>query len=100
VNVDVDLNQGGDDYIYQLTDGRLYLVVWVDKARVAQARKAIASLAVDTEAAFGTIRCGEGVWIVRDQSGYAIAIGNTDSKDVSYRLSDADLNQLLHAGIT
>jgi hypothetical protein len=96
VDVDIDPNEGGDSLIYQLYDDRFFLIVWVDKARLDETRGAISSLG-HGYASFGTISCGERVWIVRDESGCWIAIGDADSKDAGYRITEADLGLLLDA---
>ena len=99
MDIDVDPNEGDDCCIYQLTDDRFSLVVWVEKSRIGEARKVILALPVGGEAVLGTISCGERVWIVRDESGYLIAIGDTDSKELCYRISKAELDLLLKAGV-
>jgi hypothetical protein len=97
MDIDVDPNVDGDSYIYQLADGRFFLVVSVDKSRLGETRKAVLALRVGEEAVFGAIGCGERVWIARDESGYLIAIGDTDSKDVWYRITEPELHLLLNA---
>jgi hypothetical protein len=99
VDIDVDPNECDDCIIYQLTDDRFFLVVWVDKSRLEETREAISSLGADGEAVFGTISCGGRVWIVRDESGCWIAIGDSESKDMAYRITEAELGSLIDAKI-
>jgi hypothetical protein len=73
------------------------LIVWVDKASLDETRGAISSIGAVGAASFGTIGCGERVWIMRDESGCWIAVGDADSKDVSYRITEDELGVLLDA---
>jgi hypothetical protein len=97
VDIDVDGNEGGRCYIYQLGDDRFGLIVWVPKAQLADTRRAVIALSVGQEVVLGTIGCGERVWVTRHESGYAIGIGDTDSKDVWIRLSEQEVVELVEA---
>jgi hypothetical protein len=97
VDVDIDPNDDDDDYIYQVTDDRFFLVFRVNKGELAETRKAIIGLRVGEEAVFGTTGSGDRVWICRDKGAYCIAIGDTDSKDVSYKITKAEFNELIRS---
>ncbi len=97
MDIEIDPNEGGDDLGYQFSDDRFYMVVWVDKSRLCEVLEGISALRIDSEVVFGTIGCGERVWVVRDESGYSLAVGGTDSKDICYRITDEVLGQLLAA---
>jgi hypothetical protein len=99
VNLDVhiDRNDGNGECIYQLTDDRFYLVVWVAKVGLDEVKKAVAALAPGEEAEFGQISCGGRVWICRNESDYELVVGDSDSKDVCYRIPQADLDRILAA---
>ena len=97
MDVEIDPNEGGDCFIYQLSDDRFFLVAWVSKSGLAQTQAAIATLHAGEETVLGEINCGARVWIAREDSGYLIAIGDTDSKDLCYRITQADLDTLLDA---
>jgi len=97
VDIDIDPNDGSDHFVYQLSDDRLYLVVWVNKSRLPQTRAAIAALREGDEVVFGEINSGAKVWIIKEAPGYLIAIGDSDGKDLSYPITEADLAALLSA---
>ncbi|HEY2911391.1 MAG TPA: hypothetical protein VGI99_14165 [Gemmataceae bacterium] len=97
MQLDIDENPGGDSYIYQLSDDRFLLVVRVAKGRLAEFCRAARSLAVGEKVVLGSISCGERVWLARGEPGYALAIGDTDSADVSIALAEPDFLQLLEA---
>jgi hypothetical protein len=97
VDIDIDTNEGDDNSIYQLTDDRVGLVVWVPKARLLEIRRSVKALPIDGEVMLGTISCGERVWLTRHESGYGIAIGDPDSKDVWINLSAQEVTQLIEA---
>ena len=99
MDVDLDPNDGNDECIYQVSDDRFYMVIWVNKSRLPETRKAVTALREGDEAVFGTISCGERVWIWRDESGYWICVGDTDSKDICYNLSKTEVDLLLKAEI-
>jgi hypothetical protein len=95
--VDVDANENGEHCIFQVSDDRFYLVFWAKKSQLAKTRKAIAALDVDEEGVLGEISSGERVWICRDKRAYWIAIGDTDSKDICYKISKAEFKRLIEA---
>ena len=97
MDIDIDPNEGGDDYIYQVSDARFCLVFWVKKTQFAKAGKTIAALRVGDEGVFGKLGSGERVWICRDKGSFSIAIGDTDSKNVCYKISKAEFTQLVNA---
>jgi hypothetical protein len=97
MNIDIDPKEGGNDYGYQISDARFWLVFWVQKTQLAKARKAITGLHVSDESVFGKTGYGARVWICRDKRCYWIAIGDADSKDVCYKISKADFTQLIKA---
>ena len=97
MEIDVDANEGGDCYIYQLSDDRFGLVVFVSKAMLAATQQSMKALAVGEEVVVGTIGCGERVWLTRHETGHAIAVGDTDGKDVWIGLSKQEVAQLIEA---
>ncbi|HEX3657687.1 MAG TPA: hypothetical protein VHV55_17995 [Pirellulales bacterium] len=94
--MDIDIDANGDDpaCIFQISDSSVYIVAWVRKSDLPAIRRAIEMLRPGGETVFGAIGCGERVWVCRDEAGYAIAIGDTDGKDVWVRLSEADARRL------
>jgi hypothetical protein len=98
MDIDIDSNDGGEDYIFQLSDDKFFAVVFVNKQAFAQTWQALAALRENDEVVLGTISDGTRVWLWRDDGAeYWLALGDTDSKDVCYRLTADDVDALVRA---
>lgn len=97
MDVDFDPNEGDPHVLCGLTDDRFHMTFRIERTRLTGMGAAVAALAVDDETAIGLLDDGLRVWIVRDESRESIAIGDTDSKAISYRFLEGELAAFLEA---
>jgi hypothetical protein len=97
MEIDIDANGSGEDYILHIVDGRFSLAVFVSKATFPATIAGIKEMRVGDEVVLGVLGSGPRVWLIRDSEHYAFGIGDTDSKDVSYILSREDLSPICDA---
>ncbi len=97
MDVDIDPNEGGEDYIMQLFDDRFSLLAFIPKVAFAATIANLKSMSVGDEVLLGVLGSGPRVWLIRDPHSYALGVGDTDSKDVSYTLPEGGIADICDA---